>query len=225
MKLETFVAAAILALAGCSPTAGPPQAGARLRVACIGDSITYGAGIDDRESRSYPMVLGRLLGDGYVVANFGHGGATLLKDGDLPFWNVAEHDRALHFDPDLVVLMLGTNDSKPQNWAHKDRFEADLNTMIDELSALPRHPKIWLCAPPPAYAEMYGIRESVIAGEIIPIVQKVAKQRGLSTIDLHAAMSGHPEMFPDNIHPDAVGAERMAKAVAEAVQITQRPAR
>jgi hypothetical protein len=89
--------------------------------------------------------------------------------------------------------------------------------MIDEISGLPHHPKIWLCLPPPAYADMWGIRDSIILGEIIPIVEKVAKARGLATIDMHSAMSGHAEVFPDKIHPDAAGAEMMAKVVATAL--------
>ena len=82
-----------------------------LRVACVGDSITYGSGIKDRHHDSYPAVLGRWLGPGWDVRNFGVSGATLLKKGDLPYFKQKNHEAAVAFTPDIVVIMLGTNDS------------------------------------------------------------------------------------------------------------------
>jgi lysophospholipase L1-like esterase len=39
----------------------------------------------------------------------------------------------------------------------------------------------------------------------------------LPVIDLYAALSGKPEMFPDKIHPNAAGAKVMAEAVEAAI--------
>src|SRR5882757_6805569 len=69
---------------------GGPADAAAINVACVGDSITYGSGASDPATKSYPAVLAGLLGGGYAVGNFGHGGTTLLKSGDFPYWNVAE---------------------------------------------------------------------------------------------------------------------------------------
>src|SRR5579864_433492 len=87
----------------------------KIRVACVGDSITFGACVPEREKNCYPAVLGGLLGDKYDVRNFGVNGATLLKKGDLPWWNVDAYKSATDFNPDIVIIKLGSNDTKPQN--------------------------------------------------------------------------------------------------------------
>ena len=57
-----------------------------IKVACIGDSVTYGSGIEDRDNNSYPAQLQKMLGDEYVVGNFGKPGATLLVKGHRPYF-------------------------------------------------------------------------------------------------------------------------------------------
>jgi lysophospholipase L1-like esterase len=99
--------------------------GAAVKVACAGDSITFGAGIERRAENSYPAVLQGLLGPGFEVRNFGRNGATAQRKGDLPYWDQDEFGMLSVFGPDLVILMLGTNDAKPQNWESADRFEHD----------------------------------------------------------------------------------------------------
>ena len=104
-----------------------------VRVACVGDSITYGAGVADRGKNNYPKVLGRLLGPGYETRNFGVSGATLLKKGDRPYWKTSAFKAATEFKPDIVIIKLGTNDSKPQNWKHKAQYAADLAALAEPL--------------------------------------------------------------------------------------------
>ena len=105
-----------------------------LRVACIGNSITHGSGIDMQEQNGYPAQLQRLLGSDYYVRNFGVGGRTMLQKGDHPYMIEQAWRDAQQFRPDIVVIKLGTNDSKDYNWnAHKQDFEADMQAMIDTL--------------------------------------------------------------------------------------------
>ena len=101
-----------------------PTGRGKIRLACVGDSITYGSGLSEREVNSYPAVLQKLLGEGYDVKNFGVSGATLLKSGDKPYWKQSEFKSATAFNPNIVVIKLGTNDTKPQNWSHKEEFAA-----------------------------------------------------------------------------------------------------
>ncbi len=54
----------------------PQQPADAIRVACIGNSITHGSGIDMQEQKGYPAQLQRLLGNGYRVKNYGWPGAT-----------------------------------------------------------------------------------------------------------------------------------------------------
>jgi len=108
-----------------------------VRVACVGDNITYGAGVADRGKNNYPKVLGRLLGPGYETRSFGVSGATLLKKGDHPNWKTRAFKAATEFKPDIVIIKLGTNDSKPQNWKHKAHYAADLADLADHFASLP----------------------------------------------------------------------------------------
>ena len=205
--LALAVVAASAALAGQEP----------VRVACVGDSITFGAGVRNRAANCYPAVLGRLLGEGYEVRNFGVSGATLLKKGNKPYWKLKAFTQATDFAPNIVIIKLGTNDSKPPCWKHKAEFAADLRAMADHFTALPSKPKVWLCLPVPVYQTRWGINEATVKGEIIPIIETVATEKKLSTIDLYTALSGKPALFPDKIHPNADGAALIAKAIAAAL--------
>lgn len=189
--------------------------GRPVRVACVGDSITYGDGIPDRDHNSYPAILGKLLGTGYEVRNFGVNGATLLKAGDLPYWNCPQFQEAKDFQPDLVVIKLGTNDSKPRNWNHRPEFVSDLKDMIVHFASLPSHPRLWLCLPAPVYKDRWGIREDVVDDEVIPAIRQVAREMELPVIDVHTALLNRRSYFPDGIHPDASGAALMAATIRQ----------
>ncbi|HEY0456077.1 MAG TPA: GDSL-type esterase/lipase family protein [Verrucomicrobiae bacterium] len=189
-----------------------------VRVACVGDSITYGAGVEGRQSNSYPAVLGRMLGSKFVVKNLGVSGATLLKQGDKPYWTTPDFSKVTNDAPDVIVIKLGTNDSKPQNWGkHAAEFENDLRAMLEVFGQLPSKPRLWLCLPVPVYDTRRGINEPIVAGEIIPIIQKVAHEKNLPIINLHEALKDKPDLFPDKVHPNAAGARLMARAVYSAL--------
>ena len=189
-----------------------------IRVACVGDSITFGAGVENRGQNNYPKVLGRLLGAGYETRNFGVNGATLLKKGDKPYWKTGAFKAATGFKPHIVIVKLGTNDSKPQNWKHKAQYAADLAALADHFASLPTRPKIWLCKPAPVYRDRWGINEKAVKGEVIPLLEGVAKKKKLPIIDLYKALSGIKQHFPDGIHPNAKGAEILARAVYQAIK-------
>ncbi len=188
-----------------------------VRVACIGNSITFGAGIRNRSRDSYPSVLARMLGDNYWVKNFGVSARTMLNKGDHPYMNEPAYKNALAFNPNIVVIKLGTNDSKSFNWKYKADFMKDAQTMIDAFKGLPSQPKIYLCYPSKAYLTGDGINDDIISKEIIPMIHKLAKKNNLFVIDLHTAMDGMPELFPDRIHPNEKGAQVMAKAVYQSI--------
>ena len=126
------------------------------------------------------------------------------------------YQQALAFNPNIVVIKLGTNDSKSFNWVYKADFIKDTQTMIDAFKALPSQPEIYLCYPSKAYLTGESINDDIISKEIIPMIKKVAKKNKLPVIDLHSAMDGMPELFPDHIHPNEEGAKVMAKAVYDA---------
>lgn len=209
-QLRISTALAIVVSLWLWPCGTPGQV---LKVACIGDSITEGAGIDNPTVNAYPIVLGRLLGTNYQTRNFGVSGRTLLRQGDYPYWNEQALSNATNYAPDIVTILLGTNDSKPYNWVHKDQFARDASDLIDLFANLPSHPRVFVGLPVPAYGGQFDINPDVIKNEVIPILRAVAKAKGVMTVDLYTALSGRPELFPDLIHPNAAGAALIAKSL------------
>jgi Esterase/lipase len=209
----------------------PAPAPDAVKVACIGDSITDGHGIDLREANGYPAQMQKMLGSGYNVKNFGISARTVMNSGDLPYMNEPYWQDALAFNPDVVIIKLGTNDSKSYNWTpdKKKGFEKDLTTMVKTLKALPSSPKIYLCKPIPAVKDSWTISEKVITEEIDPIIEKVVKKENLAgVIDLHAPFEGQADLMQeDGIHPNNAGARKIAETVAKVidpdVKIEQRP--
>lgn len=190
---------------------------APINVACVGDSITFGACIDDRLKKCYPSRLSALLGDRWAVHNFGVSGATILRKGNVPYWIQPQYREALASQPDVVVIKLGTNDSKPENWKYKAEYLPNYVEFVQHFQALSSRPAIWLCYPVPAFSEAWGVSDQVIREEIIPMIDEVAKQTGARIIDLYSALQGGGEMFPDTIHPNAEGAAVIAATVAKAL--------
>lgn len=194
-----------------------------IRVACVGDSITFGSGVEERERNAYPAVLGRMLGDGYEVRNFGVGGATAQKGGDKPYWTLDAFKDSAAFKPHIVVIKLGTNDSKPQNWHGTESYQIDLQALVTEFRKSPTKPQVFLCTPVPVYKDAFGIRESVVRDDIVPTVRKVAERTETPVIDLYSALTDAAD-FPDGVHPNAAGAKKIAEAVAEGLRRAVRKA-
>jgi acyl-CoA thioesterase I len=196
--------------------AGGARAATVTKVACVGDSITQLSG--------WPDMLGARLGAGYTSTNYGVSGTTLLKKGDAPYWSTPAFTQSHAANPDIVVIMLGTNDSKPFNWtAHKGEFVADYEALIDSYAALPSHPKIYLTLCPPAGANGYQIDGTVIENEILPFIKQVAAAKGSQTIDVFDAFGGKtldPSLYGtagDLVHPNAKGAKVIADTVYTAL--------
>jgi lysophospholipase L1-like esterase len=198
-------------------TAGEP-----VRVACVGDSITYGAGIRERDEKSYPAQLQALLGDGYLVENFGVSGATLLKEGNKPYWKLKAFTEAREFQPDLVIIKLGTNDSKPGNWKHADQFKPNYIELIESFRALDSQPAVVICRPVPVFATRWGINNQTVVEEVIPRIEAVAEATGVKLVDLYAPLEGKPELVPDKVHPNAEGAGVIAETLHKVVESMNR---
>ncbi|MGE5611622.1 MAG: GDSL-type esterase/lipase family protein [Bacillota bacterium] len=220
MKLSRVIVGLwLVALVGCAHGTrenGPINVGTYkepIRVACVGDSITFGAGVEDRERNHYPAQLGRMLGPKWEVRNYGVSGTTLLKKGDMPYWKRSEYQQALDWKPDVVIIKLGTNDTKPQNWKYKDEYVADYEDLIGQFRKVNPAVRVYACLPVPAFPGNWGIREAVIKGEVIPRVRQVAKESHVQLIDLYAALEGKKELVPDTVHPNAKGAGVMARTI------------
>ena len=169
----------------------PARAYALTSVACVGDSITQNSGWSDR--------LGQKLGAAYKSTNYGLSGTTLLKNGDHTYWTSQQFKDSHSSNPDIVVIMLGTNDSKPFNWnTHKGEFVGDYEALVDSYAALPSHPKIYLNLCPPAGTNGFQISGAVIENEMLPLIRQIATEKGVALIDVFTAFGGHnfdPTLF------------------------------
>jgi lysophospholipase L1-like esterase len=187
-----------------------------LKVACVGNSITYGYGLSDPSTQSYPTQLDSLMGAGYAVSNFGVSSKTMIKAVSDAYWTQSAFTQALASQPDVVVIELGTNDSKDYIWPYyKQDFEPDYVSMIDTFRNLSSHPQVWAILAPPAQNSGWTIFDTTIVRQVNPAILAVALRKAAPVIDLHTAMSGHPEWFQgDTVHPTAAGAKELAKFVA-----------
>ena len=203
------------ALAAPMDPIDPTKYPAPVKVACVGDSITHGAGASP--GKDYPSQLQGLLGAQWQVKNFGVSGRTLLKKGDHPYWTEKAFKDAQAFNPDVVIIMLGTNDTKPQNWVHNDEFYADYKDLIESFKTLDSKPRIFICRPTPVPAPgRFGINETNLQVEM-PIIDKLAADESVDIIDMHAALLDKPNLQPDHVHPNTDGAGIMAQTAATAL--------
>jgi lysophospholipase L1-like esterase len=179
-----------------------------ITVAVVGDSITQGFYADP--GYSYALQLSRLLGDKWNLQIYGLGGTTMQKKSDNPYWNHPEYKTALALQPDVVIIELGTNDTKPYNW-HADAFVTDYQDMIKSFQALPKKPHIYLCLPPPVTPPGGYAIPVEGPGEVIPLIRKLADQYQCDLIDFNTSLQSHPDLLPDHVHPGAQGGFFLAK--------------
>jgi acyl-CoA thioesterase I len=189
---------------------------APIRVACIGDSITYGHRIKDREHNSYPAQLAVLLGNKWEVRNFGVNGATAIRKSSRPYFDQQSMQDAIGFEPDVVVIKLGTNDTNAKTWpSYKEDFISDYLEIINSFQKLKTRPHIYLCRPVPLFRDRgkdYDT-DKILTEEVIPKINQIARRKHLTVIDLYAEFENKAALFPDGVHPDADGAHIMAKKV------------
>ena len=191
-----------------------------IKVACVGNSITYGYGIENREQNSYPSVLQRLLGKGYKVGNFGHSGATLLSKGHRPYIQQEEYQKALAFAGDIVVIHLGINDTDPRNWPnHRNDFVKDYLTLISSFKKANPKARIVIARMSPL-SHRHPRFESGTRdwhAEIQQAIALIAQQTNAQLIDFHEPLYHFPQMLPDAVHPNTQGAAILAQVVFGAI--------
>jgi alpha-L-fucosidase 2 len=183
----------------------------------VGDSITEGYGLAVQSKTGYPVALDSILGSGYTVLNSGRSATTLQKKGDFPYWICKEFSNVFAFNPDIIVIKLGTNDTKPYNW-QADRYEEDYQALIDTFRTIPANPRIYLCLPVPVFKTKWGINDSTVVNGVIPIIEKLAEANHLPVIDLYHPMLAQGANFPDSIHPNEQAAKVMAEIIAKKIK-------
>ncbi|MCK0135449.1 sialate O-acetylesterase [Arenibacter sp. S6351L] len=188
----------------------------KIKVACVGNSVTYGTAIEKREVNSYPSQLQELLGNRYEVTNFGHPGATVLKNGHKPYWNTLLFEESKSFLPDLVIIHLGLNDQGNNNWPeHKGEFVSDYLDLIQGYRNLPSSPKIIICKMSPSFSGHHWFEEGMRENyqEIQAKIDSIGKKAGVAIIDLQDPLYRFPEYYADDLHPAKEGATIIADKI------------
>ncbi len=191
--------------------------GKNLKVACVGDSITEGTLIPNKNKNSYPSQLGLLLNTGYTVRNFGVSGACVQRDSNKPYTELPEYRRSMEFRPDIILFMLGSNDSKTFNW-NSSEFKSDFQEIISSYQTIPSRPRIIVMTSIPAYSGLYSIQDEVIENEIVPYIKDFCIKSNIEMIDLNGAFQGRLDLYSfDKIHLNRAGGRSMANIIFESV--------
>jgi len=189
----------------------------QIRVACVGDSITYGHGVKNWTENAYPFQLGEMLGDEYCVNNYGYSDRTLLDEGNKPYRSEKLYQKSLEFNPDIVIIMLGTNDTKDGNWIDQATYERELTELVQSYRYLDSDPDIYLMCPPWTI-DKANLRNTYVKNEINQGVKNVANNLGLTVIDLYPVFGGDDAKssglyYIDYIHPNDKGAKLIAQTI------------
>lgn len=217
---KLFVAALLLvAMIMTLPSASAQTIGDSGVIACIGDSITYGAGVNKtRDTESFPAMLQALLGDNWIVYNYGNRGSTLLSGTNHPYRDQQEYLDSIAEPADVYIIMLGTNDAKEQFW-DAERFLEEYAQFLDIYREINAEAQIYLMLPPTVYSadtakpEYFGPMEENVHNSVVDTVRAFAESQDLPVIDLHTLTAGHPEWFADGLHPNAEGNRAISELI------------
>lgn len=186
------------------------------KVICVGDSLTYGQGvITSRKTDSYPALLAELLGEEYQVLNYGLPNRTLQSTGNMPYCEEKYYTESLSQDAEIVILMLGSNDSKPDFW-NAQRFEEEYLQFIQRYQALESKPNVYIMIPPAIFLENPNsgdCSDTILREELIPILTRLSQKTGAGLIDLYSITKDHPEWYGDGLHLGRIGNETIAKEI------------
>ena len=190
-----------------------------VRVACIGDSLTFRRAYEGEKILNYSEYLTDLLGEGYTVKNFGEAGVCTRKDGNYPYTSLRVYRVGKEYEADILVVMIGTNDIWDYNWVDAERFKTEYLQLIDSYLETEKTPRIYLCTLPKLFDENGKTVEDG-CGERLEIasnvIREVADEREYHLIDMNQITAQHPDWYSeDHIHFSNYGASKIAKVIAE----------
>ena len=194
-----------------------------LKIACVGDSITRGTFVWRRKKRSYPAQLQTMLGERFCVRDFGVNGHAVQQTADRSYWSSKAFAQSSAFEPDVVLIMLGTNDSRGDNWKGVGPFSEDYRKLVVHYRSLQSSPRVWLLTPPALFRLGRGERvrynmDDAAIQEMCGAIASLGPALGCEIIDIHQITACHPEAFRfDGVHPGAAGATLIARAVYDAL--------
>ena len=151
------------------------------------------------------------------MGNFGVCGSTVSQNSTIPYMNQTAFKTAEDFDPEIVVIMLGTNDANPEIAHSEDNFESDYVQLISSFEGLNGDQLIWVVKSPPIFSNNSSYNNTYLADNVLPQVDNVADQLNLPTVNIYSAFGNHSEYFMDGVHPNPDGASLIASNVYDAI--------
>ena len=223
LKTVCCVLGMCLFLAACTQKQPAYMSIQPLTVACLGDSITSGYKLRNPKRNSFPSQLEKMTQAHWKVLNAGVPGATAIRSGDIPIWKQKEFEQLMGSSPDVVILLLGTNDLKDLNWAKRGAFEDDYASLIQRLKELPSLPKVFVGTLPPILIDYPGGLTNERARQLNEKIKALSAKTDTALIDLTQPLADKPFLFTDGLHPNRSGAKVLAEAVYDAIVTTMVP--
>ena len=193
-----------------------------VNIACIGNGVTYGIGIENREKNNFPQQLQYLLGTKYKVTNFGVVNAPVLSNGLNGYTQTAEFKKSKTINPDIIFIELGLDEINSSDTAFISNFTNTVESVIQPYAILPSRPRIVLLLPLPIFLKDSSLfNNSVIKNKIIPKIQKIAFEKNLEVLDLFSMFIDKQDLFLDKLHPSSLGGTLISKRLYELVKLNK----
>lgn len=187
-----------------------------IKVAAVGDSLTYGYGLENRERDAYPSILATKLGPHYQVFNFGLSGRSLQSTSDYPYLQERNAQLSLESDADIVIIMIGSNDSRAPYW-NKERFIKEYSELVDRYLQMPSQPDVYLLVPPYVPTSRFGLNNDIIRTELQEIIPRIATDKGLEWLNLYPLTEGNRDYYSDGLHLTPLGNQLIAETVCKKI--------
>ncbi len=211
--LMLIVLGVVFAMAARIPSAPHRE----LRVACVGDSTTWGTHATRAEGVTYPDYLAKLGRRTLQVRNFGVGSTTLLRRSGRAWCDTGELENALAFQPDIVIVMFGVNEiSHPELL---DDFLPDAIWLVEQFKHAMPNSCIFLSTPTPLAPDDEKHQANMeLSTKIIPVLRQVAEKTGCRIIEVNHDYPPTLNYLPDGVHPNARGNRLIAKLAFNAIK-------
>lgn len=213
LKFKILVISSLLVISCNTSQKYISDKNSKVKIAFIGNSITYGLGISKRKTNSFPGIIQDSLNNGYIIGNFGVCSSTMLKKGFRSYRYTNKYKKFLAFDADIIFIKLGTNDANPRSWRYKENFEKDYQEFIDSLKKSSKKPRIILLSPVAYYKKVHFGKPEIVRDTLCPMIKKIATDNNLDFIDLQTPTLNHRELFWDGVHPNKKGASLIASLI------------
>lgn len=187
-----------------------------IKVATVGDSLTYGYGLENRMRDAYPSILAEKLGSHYQVSNFGLSGRSLQSTADYPYFKEQNAQLSLESEADIVIIMIGSNDSRRFYW-NRDRFELEYRQMVETYLSLSSQPDILLVVPPFVPTSRFGLNNQIIEDELQILIPQIAKEYQLEYVNLYPLTKHQSAYYSDGLHLTPLGNQVVAQAIYQAI--------